>query len=84
MTSALIGASRPEQIDENAGALANLAFTADELAEIDRHAIDSNINLRIAHQISDVGVADGTDVDESISRCPQTSPHRSGAFGAGC
>jgi len=45
MTSALIGASRPEQIDENVGALGNLAFTAGELAEIDRHAVDSNINL---------------------------------------
>lgn len=45
MTTALIGASRPEQIDENVGALANLAFTPDELAEIDRFAIDSNVNL---------------------------------------
>lgn len=45
MTTALIGASRPEQIDENVGALANLAFTSDELAEIDRFAIDSNVNL---------------------------------------
>jgi len=36
VTSALIGASREEQIEENAGALRNLAFTADELAEIDR------------------------------------------------
>src|SRR5262245_41359315 len=45
MTSALIGASRPEQIDENVAALANLEFTRDELAEIDRHAVDSNINL---------------------------------------
>ncbi|WP_119388418.1 L-glyceraldehyde 3-phosphate reductase [Taklimakanibacter lacteus] len=45
MTTALIGASRPEQIDENVGALARLDFTAAELAEIDRHAVDSDINL---------------------------------------
>lgn len=45
MTTALIGASRPEQIDENVGALARLDFSPDELAEIDRYAVDSNINL---------------------------------------
>lgn len=36
VTSALIGASRPEQIKENIGALSKLQFTSDELAEIDR------------------------------------------------
>jgi L-glyceraldehyde 3-phosphate reductase len=36
MTSAVMGASRPEQIDQNVAALAKLAFTADELAAIDR------------------------------------------------
>jgi L-glyceraldehyde 3-phosphate reductase len=35
MTSALIGASRVEQIEQNVGALANLSFTAEELAGID-------------------------------------------------
>jgi L-glyceraldehyde 3-phosphate reductase len=35
MTSALIGASRVEQIDQNVSALANLKFSADELAQID-------------------------------------------------
>ena len=35
VTTALIGASRPEQIDENVAALANLSFTTDELAAID-------------------------------------------------
>ena len=35
MTSALIGASRVEQIEQNVAALANLAFSADELARID-------------------------------------------------
>jgi L-glyceraldehyde 3-phosphate reductase len=35
VTSALIGASRPEQVVECAGAVANTAFTPDELARID-------------------------------------------------
>ena len=45
VTSALIGASRPGQIEECVGAVANLDFTADELAAIDRHARDAGINL---------------------------------------
>ncbi len=45
IASALIGASRPEQIDENVGALSRLDFTSDELLEIDQYAVDSNINL---------------------------------------
>lgn len=36
VTSALIGASRPEQVAENVGALANLDFNDNELALIDR------------------------------------------------
>ena len=35
MTSALIGASRVEQIEQNVAALANLAFSTEELARID-------------------------------------------------
>ena len=35
MTSALIGASRVEQIEQNVAALSNLAFSADELTRID-------------------------------------------------
>jgi L-glyceraldehyde 3-phosphate reductase len=35
MTSALIGASRVEQIEQNVAALANLNFSSDELAGID-------------------------------------------------
>lgn len=35
ITSALIGASKTSQIDENLGALANLAFSAQELASIE-------------------------------------------------
>lgn len=35
LTSVILGASRPAQIEENLGALANLAFTEEELAEIE-------------------------------------------------
>ncbi|OLU28411.1 L-glyceraldehyde 3-phosphate reductase [Pseudomonas sp. PA27(2017)] len=45
VTSALIGASKPEQIIENVAALDNLAFSAEELAEIDRYAVEGGINL---------------------------------------
>jgi L-glyceraldehyde 3-phosphate reductase len=45
MTSALIGASSVEQIEANVAALNRLDFTADELAEIDRYATESRINL---------------------------------------
>jgi L-glyceraldehyde 3-phosphate reductase len=36
MTSALIGASSVAQLEENLGAVAQLEFTPDELAEIER------------------------------------------------
>ncbi|HEX9106409.1 MAG TPA: aldo/keto reductase [Longimicrobiales bacterium] len=36
MTSALVGASRVSQLEQNVGALQRLDFSADELAEIDR------------------------------------------------
>ncbi len=45
VTTALIGASRPEQIDDCVAALNNPDFTSEELAEIDRHAQDADINL---------------------------------------
>jgi L-glyceraldehyde 3-phosphate reductase len=45
VTSVLIGASSPEQLDQNLGALENLSFTDDELATIDEHAVDSGIDL---------------------------------------
>jgi L-glyceraldehyde 3-phosphate reductase len=45
VTTALVGASSPEQIRENVGALAKLDFTKAELAEIDKHAVESGINL---------------------------------------
>jgi len=45
VTSALIGASSVEQLEQNVAALDELEFSAEELAEIDRHAVDSGINL---------------------------------------
>ena len=45
MTSLVLGASSVRQLDDNVAALQNLAFSADELAEIDQHAVDSDINL---------------------------------------
>jgi len=44
-TSALIGASRPEQIEECVGALANLEFSKKELEAIDTYAREADINL---------------------------------------
>ena len=45
VTSALIGASRPEQVIENVGALENLEFTPEELVAIDAHAQEGDLNL---------------------------------------
>jgi L-glyceraldehyde 3-phosphate reductase len=45
VTSALIGASSVEQLEDNIAAVARLGFTDDELAEIDRYAIDGAINI---------------------------------------
>jgi L-glyceraldehyde 3-phosphate reductase len=45
ITTALIGASKPEQVVDCAGAIQNLDFTPEELAEIDRIAAEEDINL---------------------------------------
>jgi L-glyceraldehyde 3-phosphate reductase len=45
ITTALIGASKPEQVVECAGVVDNLDFTDAELAEIDTYATDEAINL---------------------------------------
>jgi L-glyceraldehyde 3-phosphate reductase len=45
MSSVLIGASSPEQLEQNVGALDRVSFTADELAVIDDHARDSGVDL---------------------------------------
>ena len=45
VTSALIGASSVQQLEENVAALDRLDFDEEELAEIDRYATESGINL---------------------------------------
>lgn len=45
VTTALIGASRPEQIVDCAGVVNNLDFTAEELAKIDEISAEEDINL---------------------------------------
>jgi L-glyceraldehyde 3-phosphate reductase len=45
VTSALVGVSSVEQLEGNVAALDRLDFDEDELEEIDRHAVESGINL---------------------------------------
>src|SRR3954471_2221215 len=45
VTSALVGATSVAQLEDNVRALDRLDFSDDELARIDRHAIDAGINL---------------------------------------
>ena len=45
VTSALIGASRWSQIENSLGALDNLGFSDDELADIDEFAVEGDIDL---------------------------------------
>jgi L-glyceraldehyde 3-phosphate reductase len=45
VTSVLIGASSVRQLEDNLAAVDRLDFSADELAEIERHAVESGINL---------------------------------------
>ena len=45
VTSTLVGASSVEQLEANVATLEKLDLTEDELAEIDRYAVDADINL---------------------------------------
>jgi L-glyceraldehyde 3-phosphate reductase len=45
VTSALLGASSVQQLEQNVAALQNTDFQSDELAEIDRYAQEGGINL---------------------------------------
>jgi L-glyceraldehyde 3-phosphate reductase len=45
MTSTVIGASSVQQLETNLGALRNTAFSEDELAEIDKYATESSIDI---------------------------------------
>lgn len=53
ITTALIGASRPSQIEDCAAVVGNMEFTADELAQIDTYAKGEAINLWAASSASD-------------------------------
>src|SRR5512138_87045 len=53
ITSALIGASRWAQIEDCLGALESSEFTAEELAAIDRHAADGELNIWAASSQSE-------------------------------
>jgi L-glyceraldehyde 3-phosphate reductase len=48
VTSVLIGASSVAQLEENVAAAGHSAFTDDELAAIDRDAVEAGINIRAA------------------------------------
>jgi L-glyceraldehyde 3-phosphate reductase len=52
ITTALIGASKPSQVKDCVGAVANLEFTAAELAQIDEYADEEQINLWAASSAS--------------------------------
>jgi L-glyceraldehyde 3-phosphate reductase len=45
VTSALLGASSVEQLEQNVATLEALDFDPDELAEIDRYAVEAGINI---------------------------------------
>ncbi len=45
VTSALLGASSVEQLEQNVAALGQLTFGADELEQIDRYAVDGSLNI---------------------------------------
>jgi L-glyceraldehyde 3-phosphate reductase len=45
VTTTLIGASSPAQLQENVGALRNLAFTSEELSSIEQYAKEGKLNL---------------------------------------
>lgn len=45
VTSALIGASKPEQVEDCVGAIKRLDFTEEELQQIDQYATDGTINI---------------------------------------
>jgi L-glyceraldehyde 3-phosphate reductase len=45
VTTTLVGASSPEQVRENVAVVGRMGFTPDELAEIDRFAVEGGVNL---------------------------------------
>ena len=58
VTSALIGARTVEQLEDSLAAVKRLDFTAEELAEIDRHATDGGVDLwRVSAKLGSGDVA---------------------------
>jgi L-glyceraldehyde 3-phosphate reductase len=45
VTTTLMGASSPDQVRENVAVVSKLGFTSDELAEIDRYAVEGGVDL---------------------------------------
>ncbi|MEO6501815.1 MAG: L-glyceraldehyde 3-phosphate reductase [Jatrophihabitantaceae bacterium] len=45
VSSVLVGASSVRQLEQNIAALEHQSFTADELAEIDQHAVEGDVDL---------------------------------------
>jgi len=52
VTSVLVGASSVKQLEQNIAAMDNLEFSAQELAEIDKHAVEGGIDLWRAQTLS--------------------------------
>ena len=52
VTSAVIGASSVTQLEENLAATAKTEFRAEEIAEIDRNAVDAGVNIWAASSAS--------------------------------
>src|SRR6185503_7874086 len=58
VTSALIGARTVAQLEDSLAAVKRLDFTAEELAEIDRHATDGGVDLwRVSARLGSGDVA---------------------------
>lgn len=53
ITTALIGASKPEQVVDCVGAISNLTFTPEELSQIDSISMEEDINLWAKSSASD-------------------------------
>jgi L-glyceraldehyde 3-phosphate reductase len=58
VTSALIGARTVQQLDDSLDAVNRLGFSAEELAEIDRHAVDGAIDLwKVSSKVEELPAA---------------------------
>lgn len=61
----MIGASRAEQLEENVQALNNLTFSTEELAQIDQHIADGELNLWQASSDNDLLITGARTAPES-------------------